>query len=680
MSARARRRTHTGPSVSKAVRAPERQAAARGLFLLLTIAFTVKFAVMLQLKNHVLTQPDAGLDTTTYVSLAQQVLRGDLALGPGLYFVSPLYIYFLALILWLTSAFTVVRTVQMTLGTAGVWLVYLAAREWFGHRAGLLAAGMLTLCGLCTFYEALLIQSALDPFLTAAGLAGLAIGLNRGDARCCALSGLAFGLQSLNRPNIAAVVVSMIVLAGVARRVRLAAWVALGFVIVLLPVSLRNEAQAGTWSPMSSHGGLNFYIGNNPVATGTYREVRGIRPNLEGQISDARTVAEKATGHALTDDEVSGYFYSVAWQWIRESPASAVRLFARKLRLTFSGAAPWLNYSYGFFARDEGTILRGLFVGPWLLLPLGLVGLAYGMPTVKRREYLIWTSFVPLYGLSVALFFVSDRYTLPLLVPLAIGGGAALSVFIDAAVAGRWRMAGSLLGATGALLVLVNLPLKVDDGVAEERTRMAERLVTLGRYAEAEEWAKRAEERSEQPGILHVRLAEGLLARGRPDDAINHLKKALESDPGKPEIEYMLGETYLAEGRPYDAAECFRHAVAGGFRVEQASFDLARSLAATGDRDGAVRVLQGVNAVAVNDAERALGMGELGMQLRDAVVAAEFFRRAVVLSPESGDPYFDLAAAELAQGHAGEAKTQLQNALRRDPGNQRFREMERMLK
>ena len=56
-----------------------------------------------------------------------------------------------------------------------------------------------------------------------------------------------------------------------------------GLVLALLPVAIRNYAVAGDWSPASSHGGLNFYIGNNANADGTYRPVPGITPDMQIQ-------------------------------------------------------------------------------------------------------------------------------------------------------------------------------------------------------------------------------------------------------------------------------------------------------------------------------------------------------------------------------------------------------------
>jgi hypothetical protein len=71
----------------------------RRSILLLLALFAVKLTVALQFDRHPLLQPDTGLDTAVYAQLATRVAGGDLALGPGLYFVSPLYIYFLAAVL-----------------------------------------------------------------------------------------------------------------------------------------------------------------------------------------------------------------------------------------------------------------------------------------------------------------------------------------------------------------------------------------------------------------------------------------------------------------------------------------------------------------------------------------------------------------------------------------------------
>jgi Flp pilus assembly protein TadD len=645
----------------------------------LAAVFLLKTAAMWQLHDHPLTQADAGLDTTTYMTLARRVLAGDLALGPGAYFVSPLYIYFLAAALAIRDSLTLVRLVQIALGTAAVACVYVAASVWFGRRAAYFASALAALTGLFTFYESLLIQAALDPFLTAAALAALALALTGRDWRWYSVSGMAFGVQMLNRPNVAMAALGIAGLLAATRRLRPALSFVAAIAIAVAPVAFRNHAEAASWSPLASHGGLNFYIGNNPGADGTYSEVPGIRPNLDGQQEDARRVAERAARRALTDAEVSDHFYALAWTWIREQPAAALRLFLWKLSLVFNAANAWLNYSYRFFVEDAAGALRVLFVGPGVVIPLGLVGLIAAAPAARRREYLIWCAFVPLYAVAVAMFFVADRYALPLLIPLCVTSGAGIDLIVGELGRHRWRQAATAAAAAAVLALIVNRPVAVDDGVGEERVRMAERLVTLGRFEEAEQWAVRAVSISEKPGLVHFRVGQRLLAAERTNEAINHFERALKFDPGQPEVEFVLGEALLDARRPAEAIVHLQHAVAAGYQADVAAHDLVRAFGAVGNRVDALRTLGDLEAVRREDGEYSASLGDLALKLQDPELAVRFFRRAVEARPDLAAGYFGLAVAEASLGHVGDARGHVAKALALDPRMDRARELEQRL-
>jgi 4-amino-4-deoxy-L-arabinose transferase-like glycosyltransferase len=136
--------------------------------------------VVLQLRDHPLLQPDVGLDTAAYVALADRVRAGDVGLGPGLYYVSPLYIYVLAITLAVFDSFTAARVLQVLLGTATVGFIFLMARAWFGQRAAWIALALAAFTGLFTFYESLILQASIDGFLTATALWTLTYGLRGG--------------------------------------------------------------------------------------------------------------------------------------------------------------------------------------------------------------------------------------------------------------------------------------------------------------------------------------------------------------------------------------------------------------------------------------------------------------------------------------------------------------------
>ncbi len=151
--------------------------AKKWVFVMLAGVFVLKLVVLLELRDHPMTQPNAGLDTTAYVDLAKRVVDGDWGLGPGVYYVSPLYIYFLAGALALLKSFTAVRVLQIALGTASVGFIFFMTREWFGERAAWIAAAFAALTGLFTFYEVLILQASIDAFLTSAALFFLTRGL-----------------------------------------------------------------------------------------------------------------------------------------------------------------------------------------------------------------------------------------------------------------------------------------------------------------------------------------------------------------------------------------------------------------------------------------------------------------------------------------------------------------------
>lgn len=534
----------------------------------LAVVFVAKLLVVWQLRDHPLLHPDAGLDTTAYANLARQVVAGDLLLGPGLYFVSPFYIYFLAAGLAAFESFTAVRVLQAALGTVAVACVFFSARAWFGPRAAWCAAVLAAATGIFTFYETVIIQSSIDAVLTAGALAVLTAGLRGTAARWSAtgafvLAGTLFGFGILNRPNMFFGVLAVVLAAMVMRRWRAAALVVAGIGLGIAPVMVRNASVTGEWALASSHGGLNLYIGNHAGATGFYREVLGIRPLIEGQREDMRRIASTALGREATDAEASSYFAGLATTWIREQPAAAAGLFARKLFYIFHAQHVALPHSYPFYAYDTPSLLRFFVVGPWLLIPLGLAGLFL---VTRDRDLLIWAAFIPGYAVGVAVFFVAERYRLSLLVALTIPAGAFLDRAwraLTPARDSRWLLRSGLLVV--AIAGAVNWPLRfLDDGRWNEGLRLAQRLVITGDYLGADAWVERLERGAPRPGRAHHDVAMQLVVQGQTDRAVPHLRKSLERGFVAPmddvEVWLSAGRSVTRSEGPAAAEPLFRHA------------------------------------------------------------------------------------------------------------------------
>jgi tetratricopeptide (TPR) repeat protein len=640
-----------------------------GLFVLLAGAFVLKTAVFWQLRDNPLLSPDAGLDTTAYAQLASRVAGGDLWLGPGLYFVSPLYIYFLAAGLVVLRSFTLVRFAQIVLGVASVGGIFVMTREWFGVRAAWVASALAALTGLFTFYESLILQASIDPFLTSAALASLAVGLNRNRARWITLAGVVFGIQTLNRPNVLLAAGAVVVLLALIRRLRFSALLAAGIAIGMLPALARNVTVAHQWTFVSSHGGLNFYIGNSATATGFYQAVPGITPTIGGQETDARRVAEQARGRQLSDSEVSGYFYELSRRWIAARPSDAAKLFARKLLYVFNAAHVALPHSYPFYAYDERTLLRLLVVGPWLLIPLGLIGLALPLARERNPLYLAWAAFVPAYAIAVAVFFVAERYRLPLLVPLAAGAGAASDRFVVLARERRFARLALPAAALAALFAVVNFPLGLDDGRWQEGLRLAQRLVILGRYGEADAWAARIESREPAPGATEHGVGAQLVVEKQFARAVPHLERAVADGYRRDGIEYQLGEALLESGRPADAVPHFRTALDAQPNRPVAAVAYARALQESGDTAAALDVLHRVQLPDSADAGVWAMAGRVAAMSKAPEAAEPFFERAAQLAPDDAAVRQQHGLNLLVLERIPDAARELAAAARLDPRN-----------
>jgi Flp pilus assembly protein TadD/4-amino-4-deoxy-L-arabinose transferase-like glycosyltransferase len=639
--------------------------------LILVAAFAVKAIVLGQLGEHPLLQPHGDLDTTHYIDLARRVANGGPLAIREPFFVSPLYVFFLAAVFRMGGALFAARVVQIVLGTAAVGLLFETTRQWFGDASARVAAALAILTGLFTFYEILILPAALDPFLTASALFAISRAQIDVRARWIAGAGLSSGLLALNRPNALAYLVVAAAGMALASAPHAAIRRALGragiflasAMLVLAPNAVRNYVVSGEWILVSSHGGLNFYIGNNGQADGTYTRLPGITPSIVGQTRDADRMAEAALGRPLSAGEVSRYFYGRGWAWIAAHPSGAIRLFVRKLALLLNRTNVPLNYSYAYYSRDEPTLLRMLVVGPWLVVPLGLVGLF--LTTMRRREhgFWVWASFVPVYGLSVAAFFVSDRYRMPLLVPLCAAAGATLGWFAASIRERRTAPIVRLVVAVAAAAALANWNIGADDGRSTEQTRKAVWLVEEGAYDEASRYVEAISPTHRYPGVLRFRVGDALAAAGRTDDAIARYRQALDIDRGQPAIRLALGEALVAKGVPGEAEPHLRAALAAGYQPDVAATWLIRALALEGKQSDALALLADPGFdPSTASAAAASDLGTIALELNAPASAERWLQAAAAQKPEDADVHEKLGVARLMLGKAADAVPPLERA------------------
>jgi Flp pilus assembly protein TadD len=657
--------------------------------VMVAAAFVVKLIVLLQLRDHPLLQPHGELDTAYYVALGQRIAQEGVLAPMGAFFVSPLYVYFLAAVFGAGGTLFAAQLIQIALGAAAVGLLLATARHWFGARAALLAAGLAILTAVFTFNEVVILQSALDPFLVSCVLYALTRTMAGGGTWAFAAAGAWSGLFALNRPNALVFAVAAAAAVGAREwqgaavdgqdrkpgrwRARLygPAVLAASLLAILVVNAARNYAVSGDVVLIASHGGLNLYIGNHERADGTYTPVPGITPSIAGQAGDSRRVAESSAGRSLSPAEVSAYFMRRAIEWVIGHPADALRLTIRKIGILLNRVDVPLNYSHAFYASEPSSVLRVLAVGPWLLLPFGMIGLFWPALRVNRSGYWIWAMFVPVYGAAVVLFFVTDRYRMPLLVPLCATAGAALLRFFDLARAGQFRLLVIPAAAVTVATVVAFANLGLDDGKGGEQTRKAVWLIEQGSFDEARRYVEEIAPAHSHPGVLRFRVGQALLEARRPAEAAPFLSEAMAIDGPRPAIRLALGEALLMTGRPREAAGHLAAAYDSGFDIHVSTPLLIRALVLSGRADEAVRRLAQVpSAVATGNAaaDVALDFGTLALEHGAIADALRWLRIAVERAPDRAETHEKLGLAHLLGGDPPGAVTHLERARHIDPG------------
>ncbi len=353
-------------------------------------------------------------------------------------------------------------------------------------------------------------------------------------------------------------------------------------------------------------------------------------------------------------------------------PADALRLTIRKFGILLNHVDVPLNFSYAFYAREPSSFLRVLAVGPWLILPFGLIGLFWRALRANHFGYWVWAMFVPVYGAAVIVFFVTDRYRMPLFVPLCATAGAALLRFFDLA---RARQFVPLLLPTGAVMIaalVVFANLGLDNGLGGEQTRKAVWLIEQGSFEEARRYVEQISPAHSHPGVLRFRVGQALLDKGRNEDAVPLLAEAITIDGPRPAIRLALGEALVRTGRANEAVGHLEAAYDGAYDVDVAGPLLVRALAYAGRTDDAVRRLSNMPAsVAAGDSgeEIALDFGTLALERSAFAEAIRWLRIAVERAPDRAEAHEKLGLAMFLEGDLRTALPHLERARLLDPAS-----------
>ena len=309
-----------------------------------------------------------------------------------------------------------------------------------------------------------------------------------------------------------------------ARGPRVAGAIALlvaGLYIGAAPAWIHNYFIAHEPVMLSAHSGINFWIGNNPTATGYPKMPPGIRATQEGLLKDSITLAEQSAGKKLTRAEVSKYWMAKANEYISKHRIDWLKLMAVKFG-NFWNAYQYDDVSIIKLLRDEEVLPPGLAFG--FIAALGLAGL---WPTLWRYPKSAWVLAAVLLHLCALMpVFVTERYRLAAVPGLMIIAAGGLWIFWEDLASGRRGGVVTYIALCAAAAWFVSIP-RDDIG-----------LWSLDHYKAGIRATKAAQiEQSEK----HYTEAEAAL-----DRAQGNLETAYRYVQDNAEINFAIGNLWLA--------------------------------------------------------------------------------------------------------------------------------------
>ena len=571
------------------------------------------------------------VDAQTYDEMAVRIAAGEEPI-PAPFFQPPLYPYALGLLYALFGrSLLLARLLQMAAGTASACLIFSLGEKIFGRRTGLAAALAFSLYGPMLFYEGELLAPALIVLLNLL-LAGSALAaIAKPSAGRALVSGALLGLSALAMSVVLpmALVIPWCAWRSWRRRAALPApgrglallgAFAAGLALVIAPVAWRNARVSGEFVPISTNGGINFFLGSGA----DFERKLAIRPGYEWD----ELLNEPIRRGIVSAGGQSDYFRRKALRLIAADPAGYGRVLLRKLRQLAAGGEIMRDIDLYAF-RQYSPLLsllawkRGLAFPFGLLLPLALLGMALAVRRRLRGAGLL-LAFVLAHAAVLLAFFVTSRYrlnVLPFLALFAAYGGLGLW---DLLRSRRWRRA--LPAAAGTLLLLAFCNWRAG---AMSREFSADACYNLGTR---------------------------LLHEGKLEAARKWLLRATAAAPLDPGANGNLGVIHEREGRPQEARACYLRILARYPDDVRARLRLAGLCARLGELEQAGRHYDRVLGQEPENEEARLGRRRVQGLLRQREAAAcNPLLRGILerLRARPDDPALlnDLGAAYVTSGY-----------------------------
>jgi hypothetical protein len=541
-------------------------------------AFLVRVISLARLTASPFLLPTGG-DMHFYNDWAQQILQGRLTDHFAFYGL-PLYAYLLAFLYQLFGYSPFVPgLLQVCLDAGTAALLYKIATRIFrengeealpGNRARII--GLLAAVGWIFFVPAGAYSIILMP--TAGGVFVfwfLVWQVVRGESAPTALRSFSYGLLvGITATGIATILfIVPLLLAAVLfkpqlERTKPSAWPARAIAVALLflglsagtsPCWIHNYFVARDPVFLSAHSGINFWLGNNPDATG-YPRFPGLHTGQAAMLKDSIDLAETAAGRTLKRSEVSSYWSAKARSYISSHFGAWLQLMGHK-QVNFWNAFEYDDISIIDKLRGSGVILPGLHFG--LVAALAIPGFCF---SIRRFPPVSWIAAAILLHLAAILpVFVTERYRLAAAPGLLLFGAGGLLILWESCVLTRLKAGAGYLILLSAAALLVSWPQRDPALWALKFYNSGSQALDLQQWKKAQEQLERAH--SYAPDSTEINLALGNLWLSQQDfpRAEAYYFAVLKIDPRHKAALSNISVLALSEKRWQKAIEYLRVAL-----------------------------------------------------------------------------------------------------------------------
>ena len=328
---------------------------------------------------------------------------------------------------------------------------------------------------------------------------------------------------------------------------------------------------------LSAHGGINFWLGNNPEATG-YPHFPGMHAGQTRMLRDSIDLAETAAGKSLKRSQVSEYWSSKARDYIVTHPGAWLKLMARKF------ANFWNAFEYDDLGvirnlREHGVVFPGLHFG--LVAVLAIPGLLFSWRAFPASRWI--AAAIGLHLAAILPVFVTERYRLPVVPGLLIFAVLGLQRLWSYCSLGKYRSAALHLGVVAAGALFVTLPRHDPSLWALEAYNSGRSALELNDLPLAERHLLRAQAFIPDSPETNFALGNLRLAQDDRPSAERYYEQTLRLDPQHKAALNNLGILFLDEKRWHLAEAYFDRALAQAPRNAKTHFLLARAKFGAGE-------------------------------------------------------------------------------------------------